>query len=88
MIEVGFIGLGRMGLNMVKRMLQSGKINVVVWNRSQGPVNEAVKLGAVDSESITSLVNSLEQKIKNLWRIRPAGQVTESVLFYESAPPL
>ena len=66
MIEVGFIGLGRMGLNMVKRMLQSGKINVVVWNRSQGPVNEAVKLGAVDSESSKSRVNIMEKKRKIL----------------------
>lgn len=79
MTEVGFIGLGRMGLNMVKRMLKSGKAKVVVWNRSQGPVNEVVKLGAVDSESITSLVNSLEQKRKIIWLMLPAGHVTESV---------
>ena len=79
MIEVGFIGLGRMGLNMVKRMLKSGKVKVVVWNRSQGPVSEAVKLGAIDSESITSLLNSLEQKRKIVWLMLPAGHVTESV---------
>ena len=43
-MKIGFYGLGRMGSNMVARLLEKG-VEVVVMNRSPEPVAEAVKLG-------------------------------------------
>ncbi|ARJ06727.1 putative oxidoreductase [Cnuibacter physcomitrellae] len=43
---VGLVGLGTMGGAMARRLLASG-VDVTVWNRSAGPVEEAVALGAV-----------------------------------------
>jgi 3-hydroxyisobutyrate dehydrogenase-like beta-hydroxyacid dehydrogenase len=45
-MRVGFLGLGRMGRAMAGRLLDAG-IEVVVWNRSPGPVAEMVELGAI-----------------------------------------
>jgi 6-phosphogluconate dehydrogenase len=77
-MELGFIGLGRMGGNMVARMLKSGKHKVVVWNRSPEPVKAAVEKGATASTSITDLVKKLKQKRKVVWLMLPAGEVTEN----------
>lgn len=76
-MEVGFIGLGRMGLNMVSRMLKN-KQRVVVWNRSPEPVKEAQKKGAIPSSSMKDAVLKLKQKRKVLWLMLPSGEVTEN----------
>jgi 6-phosphogluconate dehydrogenase len=76
--EIGFIGLGRMGANMVIRMLRTRKLRVVVWDRSPEPREKAVKLGAIGSESIKEFVGKLEQKPKVVWLMLPSGEVTEN----------
>lgn len=45
MATIGFLGLGNMGKSMATRLIEAGH-DVVVWNRSQGPVDEMVALGA------------------------------------------
>lgn len=50
-MEIGYIGLGKMGLAMVSRLLEK-KWRVVAWNRSMEPRDEARKLGAVTSDTI------------------------------------
>ena len=50
-MQLGMIGLGRMGANMVRRLLKGGH-QCVVFNRSQKPVGEAVKEGAVGPGSL------------------------------------
>jgi len=79
MTEIGFVGLGRMGSNMVSRMLTAGT-KVVVWNRSPVPMDEAASKGATKSESIKDLISKLENERKIVWLMRPAGEVTEKAL--------
>ena len=45
MATIGFLGLGNMGKSMATRLIEAGH-DVVVWTRSQGPVDEMVALGA------------------------------------------
>ncbi len=78
-MELGFIGLGRMGANMVNRMLESKKVDVVVWNRSPEPVQRAVEKGAKGVSSIEDLVANLKQERRIVWLMLPAGDVTENV---------
>ena len=77
-MELGFIGLGKMGLNMVSRMLQSKKVNVVVWNRSPEKVKLMEKNGATGSHSIKDLVSKLKPKKRIIWLMLPSGEVTEN----------
>lgn len=76
-MEIGFVGLGRMGRGMVARLLK-GKHRVVVWNRSQGPVREMVRKGAVSSKSIEEMISKLKSKTRIVWVMLPAGNVTDS----------
>ena len=57
-MELGFVGLGRMGFNMTLRLVQGGH-RVVAWNRSSDKIQEAVSHGAVAGASIPELVKSL-----------------------------
>lgn len=76
-MEIGLIGLGRMGANMVNRLLATKQHRVVVWNRSREKVDEAIKQGAVGSESIADLVAQLKSEKKVVWMMLPSGKVTE-----------
>lgn len=77
-MKFAMVGLGRMGGNMVKRLLRGGH-QVVVWNRSPDPVQEAVKEGAIASASIDDLISKLETP-RIVWVMLPAGDVTENML--------
>src|SRR5688500_6487294 len=56
--ELGYIGLGKMGKNMVFRLLLNGW-NVVVYNRTREAVEEAAQKGATPASSIKELVSKL-----------------------------
>ncbi len=75
MTKIGYIGLGRMGKNMVLHLLENG-IEVVAWNRSPEPLREVVQMGAVAAESVEDLVNNLPTP-RVVWLMLPAGAVTE-----------
>jgi len=76
-LTVGFVGLGRMGGNMVKRMLASKKIKVYVQNRGKEAVDQAVALGAVATESIEDMIAKLPSP-KIVWLMLPSGEITEN----------
>lgn len=77
-MEIGFIGLGKMGFNMIQRLINNGH-NVVVWDKNREQINEAVRKGAISSESIEDLVNLLPE-IKVIWLMVPSGKpVDESI---------
>jgi 6-phosphogluconate dehydrogenase len=59
-MQVGMIGLGRMGANMVRRLMRGGH-RCVVYNRSPEPVQALVKEGAIGAASIQEFVEKLEQ---------------------------
>src|SRR5260221_6101762 len=85
-MRIGFIGLGKMGSRIVKKLLASGH-EIVVWNRSEGPV-----LVLQDEIKSTNFVNNLDvaNSVKELislltptrivWSMLPAGEATESIL--------
>lgn len=72
-MKIGFSGLGKMGSNMVARLLEHGH-EVVVLNRSPEPVNAAVSLGAEAASDYKDLVNKLNPVI--VWLMLPED-VTE-----------
>lgn len=74
-MKIGYIGLGRMGKNMVLRLLEQGT-EVVAWNRSADDVAEVVKAGATGATNIEDLVSKLETP-RIIWLMLPAGQVTD-----------
>lgn len=77
-MKIGYVGLGRMGKNMVLHLLEQG-IEVVAWNRSPEPVEEVVKAGAVGAESIEDLVSKLESP-RVIWLMLPAGDITDEYI--------
>lgn len=77
-MQLGFVGLGRMGKNMVLHLLEGG-VEVVAWNRSSGPREEVSKAGAVAVETIDELVSKLE-KPRNIWVMVTAGEAVDSIL--------
>jgi 6-phosphogluconate dehydrogenase len=75
-MELGFVGLGRMGFNMVQRLQEQGH-NVVAYNRNQAKVEEIKKHGAQGATSLQDLVSQLTASPKAVWLMVPSGQVTE-----------
>ena len=69
-MQVGMIGLGRMGANMVRRLLKGGH-ECVVFDRSPDKVQELTKEGAVGACSLAELVSKLE-KPRAVWPSRVA----------------
>jgi len=74
-MELGFIGLGRMGANMVRRLVAGGH-RVVIYNRSPDKTKEIAKYGAVPTFSVEELVSNLKDTTKAIWIMVPAGDVT------------
>ncbi len=77
-MTVGFIGLGKMGKNMVLRLLEQG-VPVVAWNRSPEPRAEVASAGARVTESVAELVAELPSP-KVVWLMLPAGDVTDAMI--------
>jgi len=77
-MELGMIGLGKMGAKMTQRLLEDGH-RVVVYDRSPGPVQDAAAAGATPSESIDDLAGKLPTP-RAVWVMVPAGDPTESVV--------
>jgi len=77
-MELGMIGLGRMGSNMTRRLLD-GDHRVVVYDPNKEAVEALVVLGARGSESIPDLVRSLATP-RAIWLMVPSGEPTESTV--------
>lgn len=78
-MKIGFIGLGNMGLNMVKNLLDHGH-ELVVWNRSPEPRQEAATAGAIAVDQIKDIANHLERP-KVIFSMISAGPVIDQILF-------
>jgi 6-phosphogluconate dehydrogenase len=79
-MNVGFIGLGKMGSRMVRKLYKEGH-TVRVWNRSLEPIellkNDIRELET--SDSVEALISSLP-KPRVVWSMLPAGEATEAML--------
>jgi 6-phosphogluconate dehydrogenase len=77
-MQLGLIGLGKMGANMNQRILKGGH-QTVVFNRSPGPVQAAVEAGALGATTIADLVSKLDAP-RAVWIMVPAGATTEDMV--------
>jgi 6-phosphogluconate dehydrogenase len=78
-MQLGFIGLGRMGGNMVHRIHRDSDHQCVVYARSQDSVKEAEGRGATGASSLEDLVSKLERP-RSVWIMIPAGDPTEQTV--------
>jgi 6-phosphogluconate dehydrogenase len=73
-MQLGMIGLGRMGGNIVRRLLRGGH-GCVVYDKSQGAVDALAAEGAKGADSVAALVAALA-KPRAVWIMLPAGEIT------------
>ncbi len=77
-MQIGMVGLGRMGANMTLRLLRGGH-EVVVYDRSSDAVSASAKEGAVAAFSLEELVQKLARP-RHVWLMVPAGgPVTDTI---------
>jgi 6-phosphogluconate dehydrogenase len=77
-MQLGMIGLGRMGANMVRRLLQAGH-ECVVFDRSPKAIEDVVEEGqAVGAESLEAFVQAL-QRPRAVWLMVPAAVVDATI---------
>ena len=76
-MQLGMIGLGRMGANMVRRLLASGH-QCVVYDSSAEAVQALVKKKAIGSSSLAEFTQSLA-KPRAVWLMVPAGAVDKTI---------
>ena len=76
-MQIGMIGLGRMGANMVRRLIRNGHSGVV-FDRSPAAVNELVKDKAEGSASLVEFVKKLA-KPRAIWLMVPAAVVDQTI---------
>ena len=77
-MQLGMIGLGRMGGNMVRRLMKAGH-SCVVYDRAPAAVDTLVKEGATGSASLDEFVSKLT-KPRAAWVMLPAGPITETCI--------
>ena len=77
-MEIGFIGLGKMGMNMVKR-LQRDKHRVVVYDRAMDLIKQAEGVGCISASSLEDLVSKLSSP-RAVWVMVPSGAPTEETI--------
>jgi 6-phosphogluconate dehydrogenase len=77
-MDIGFIGLGKMGFNMVEHLLECGH-RVVVYDISADAVGQLAGQGAVPARSLHQLVEELQPQ-RVIWMMVPAGPTVDAVL--------
>jgi 6-phosphogluconate dehydrogenase len=78
-MQIGFVGLGKMGGNMVHRILRDSDHEVVAWNIKEEPIHDAEKLGAKGAESLEDLVQKLDRP-RHVWLMIPSGAPTQQTI--------
>ncbi|MFI5123155.1 MAG: phosphogluconate dehydrogenase (NAD(+)-dependent, decarboxylating), partial [Vicinamibacteria bacterium] len=77
-MQLGMVGLGRMGANLVRRLMRDGH-ECVVYDVNPDAVATLAKEGATGAESIDDFVAKLERP-RAAWVMVPAGEITESTV--------
>src|SRR5271163_3492558 len=76
-MQLGMVGLGRMGANMARRLIKQGH-ECVVFDMSPKAVEDLVREKAVGSASLTDLVRKLD-KPRAVWLMVPAAVVDKTI---------
>lgn len=77
-MQLGIIGLGRMGGNIARRLMRKGHV-IVAYDHSHDSVNALAQDGATSAESLASLVAGLARP-RAVWVMLPAGDPTEETI--------
>src|SRR5579864_5851029 len=77
-MQLGMIGLGRMGANMTTRLMRGGH-QVVVYDRSADAVAHSASEGATAATSLADLVGKLAAP-RAVWIMVPAGKPTDDTI--------
>jgi 6-phosphogluconate dehydrogenase len=77
-LQIGMVGLGRMGSNMARRLLRGGH-EVVVFDVDPDAVTTVSKEGATGSVSLRALIEGLDAP-RAVWIMVPAGSITETTI--------
>ena len=78
-MQIGVVGLGRMGANISRRLMRAGH-GCVVWDANAATVQELGREGAEPSEGLAQLVQALTAKPRTVWVMLPAGRITEQTI--------
>jgi len=79
MTQIGFVGLGKMGGNMVRRIGRDSEHEVVAFDFDERAVRQAVKNGALGAATLKQLVKQLEPP-RIVWVMVPAGEPTQQTV--------
>lgn len=77
-MEIGMVGLGKMGANMTRRLLKAGH-RVIVFDPRREVVRELAGEGALGSSSLVELVQKIRAP-RSIWVMVPSGQPTEDTI--------
>jgi 6-phosphogluconate dehydrogenase len=78
-MKIGVIGLGRMGGNIVRRLMKAGQ-SCVVYDANPTAGQALAGEGAVAAASVSDLVKALGESPRTVWVMLPAGKVTEEMV--------
>jgi 6-phosphogluconate dehydrogenase len=78
-MQIGFVGLGRMGGNMVHRIKRDSGHDVVAFDFSEDAISRAEGVGATGARTLEELVSKLDRP-RAVWVMVPAGDATESTV--------
>jgi 6-phosphogluconate dehydrogenase len=78
-MKIGVIGLGRMGGNIVRRLMKAGH-SCVVYDANATAGHALAGEGAVAAASVPDLVKALGESPRTVWVMLPAGKVTEEMV--------
>src|SRR5437764_3273103 len=77
-MQIAMLGLGRMGANMARRLMNDGH-QCVVYDRAQDKVAELAQAGAAGASSLADLVSKLSPP-RPVWVMLPAGEITDNTI--------
>ena len=77
-MQIGMVGLGKMGANMVQRLLLGGH-HVVAYDINEDAIQSAENAGAIGARTLNELVQTLEAP-RSVWVMVPSGQITEETI--------
>jgi 6-phosphogluconate dehydrogenase len=78
-MQIGIIGLGRMGANISRRLMKAGH-HCVVFDVNPKPREALAKEGATGAGSLAEVVKALSEKPRGVWVMLPAGKTTEDTI--------
>ncbi len=78
-MQIGMVGLGRMGANIVRRLNKAGGFSAVVYDANAAAVGSLAAEGATGAGSLADFVRRLATP-RTVWVMLPAGKVTEDTI--------